>query len=137
MPLTEFVFNTEAHPLPIVGPIDDSRVKPVFAIDRALLNPYEKLSGDVVHLQTEEVEEEEEDGEVQSEGEGEGDSEEDVENEYVDDASDDYVSGDTAGEEEIEVEVGSDSVDDGIDDSEEKEQTVHDMNMVELHHEEL
>ncbi|KAL4548263.1 hypothetical protein Ndes2526B_g00845 [Nannochloris sp. 'desiccata'] len=40
LPLTKFVFTTEAHPLPIVGPMESSLIKPVDEIDRKLLNPF-------------------------------------------------------------------------------------------------
>ena len=62
LPLTKFVFNTEAHPLPIVGPVESSLIKPVDEINRNLLNPFTEVFKEPVQLQEEEEEEEEEGG---------------------------------------------------------------------------
>jgi mannosyl-oligosaccharide alpha-1,2-mannosidase len=63
LPLTKFVFNTEAHPFPIVGPKDNSLIKSVGEIDSKLLTPFTELSDEPVHLaaaeEESEVEEEE------------------------------------------------------------------------------
>ena len=40
IPLTKFVFNTEAHPLPIVGPVDSSIIGIETEFDRKLLYPF-------------------------------------------------------------------------------------------------
>jgi Glycosyl hydrolase family 47 len=81
LPLTEFVFNTEAHPLPIVGPIGDSLIKAVAEIDRKLLNPFKELSNEPVELGNEEEEEEEEQGDDVEVKEGGEEEEEDEEEE--------------------------------------------------------
>lgn len=48
--LSSYVFNTEAHPLPIVGPQDDSLLSVVHSIDRKLFYPY---GGDETQLHSE------------------------------------------------------------------------------------
>jgi len=40
LPLTKYVFNTEAHPLPIVGPEHASLVHPVLSLNSRILEPY-------------------------------------------------------------------------------------------------
>ena len=43
--LDQWVFNTEAHPLPIVGPINDSLIKPVDWLEGRFLFPYNFTDG--------------------------------------------------------------------------------------------
>jgi len=73
LPLTKFVFNTEAHPLPITGPMESSLIQPVGEINRKLLNPFAEISNEPVYLENEEDEDE-----VQGEVDVDGETKEDV-----------------------------------------------------------
>lgn len=47
LPLNQYVFNTEAHPLPIVGHHNESLVAPVIGYNESLLHPFGEVKFDV------------------------------------------------------------------------------------------